>query len=75
MKGLDFKCRIFRNQDLSHWFLVGVDLGGAYLEGANLYGASLGGENLSGAFYDKYTVFPDGFDPVAVGMNKVDTLF
>lgn len=85
MKGLNFQYKIFRKQDLSNWFLVGADLRGTILEEANLsfadltgailYYANLRGTNLYGATYDKNTVFPDGFDPVAVGMNKVDTLF
>lgn len=60
----------FSIQDLSNWFLVGVDL-----RGTNLYYANLGGTNLYGATYDKNTVFPDDFDPVVAGMNKIDTEF
>lgn len=80
MKGLDFQHNNFFRQDLSHWFLVGANLYCTSLYKANLRGANLGGAklawtNLRGALYNKYTVFPDGFDPVAAGMNKVDTLF
>lgn len=42
MKGLNFQYKIFRKQDLSNWFLVGVDLRGTILEEANLARADLG---------------------------------
>lgn len=32
------------------------------MQGANLGGANLEGANLGGAKYDKYTIFPAGFD-------------
>ena len=47
--------------------LEGAYLGGAYLEGANLEGAYLGG-----AKYDKYTIFPAGFDAKEKGAWLVE---
>ena len=62
--------------------LGGANLGGAYLEGANLEGANLGGANLlranlegaylGGAKYDKYTIFPAGFDAKEKGAWLVE---
>lgn len=90
MKGLNFEYKNFFKQDLSNWFLVGAnlyfaDLRWANLSEANLYGAdlrwaslseaNLRGANLGGATYNKQTIFPDGFDPIAAGMKKVDTEF
>ena len=55
--------------------LDGADLSGAYLDGADLRGASLKGANLSSirlgaALYDEATIWPDGFEPAAVGARK-----
>lgn len=42
-------------------------LAGAHLEGAHVKGADLEGADLTRATYNKLTVWPDGFDPVAAG--------
>jgi uncharacterized protein YjbI with pentapeptide repeats len=49
---------------------LGLDsLGGATsLQGASLTNAILNRAKLSGAVFDKRTVFPEGFDPIAAGM-------
>ncbi len=52
--------------------LVGARLDGASLDGASLVGArldraSLVGARLVGALYDRWTRWPDGFDPAASG--------
>jgi len=58
-------------------FLLG-SLKNAILTGTNLRGANLKtvGDletaNLKDAVYNKHTIFPDGFDPVAAGAIKVD---
>ena len=67
-----------RRADLFGADLEGVDLSGADLNEANLYeadlsGADLGrallsGVNLIGARANKNTVWPEGFDPEAVGV-------
>ena len=64
--------------NLSGANLYGANLSGANLYGANLHGANLGWAdlhganlgwailyraNLSGAAWDKYTIWPDGFEP------------
>lgn len=63
--------------------LEGANLKGAELRGANLKGANLSGADLraakvkgaypQGAYYDGQTHFPDGFDPVKLGMQKSST--
>lgn len=63
--------------------LEGANLKGAELRGANLKGANLSGADLraakmkgaypEGAYYDGQTLFPDGFDPVKLGMQKSST--
>jgi len=65
--------------------LVGADLRGATLASATLYGADLRRANLEGttftsgfyhgqdaAHYDSSTIWPEGFDPVAVGAVNDD---
>ena len=52
--------------------LEGAYLGGANLEGANLEGANLEGAYLGGAKYDKYTIFPAGFDAKEKGAWLVE---
>jgi hypothetical protein len=42
--------------------------GSARLAGANLFGADLTNARFGGAIYDSTTIFPEGFDPRAVGM-------
>ena len=49
------------------WSMHGANLGGAYLGRANLEGA-----NLEGARYNKYTVFPLGFDAKGKGAWLVE---
>lgn len=74
--------------NLQNTFLRWANLQGAELLGANLQGADFSWANLqgaelkdikyddktifSGAYYDSKTIFPDGFDPKAHGMRKVD---
>ncbi len=48
--------------------LSGADLTAANLSGADLEGANLTGANLERAVADKYTIWPEGFDPVAAGV-------
>jgi hypothetical protein len=42
------------------------------LEKADLTGINLPGANLRRAKYNKYTRFPEGFDPEAAGMEFVE---
>jgi uncharacterized protein YjbI with pentapeptide repeats len=46
--------------------------GPLWLFGIDLAKASLSGADLSGAKYNNDTQWPDGFDPVAAGAEKVD---
>ncbi|NJM68321.1 MAG: pentapeptide repeat-containing protein [Acaryochloris sp. RU_4_1] len=48
-----------------------ADLSEADLSGANLIGANLTDAQLKGAKYNSRTVFPDGFEPVKVGMQDM----
>ena len=50
--------------------LTGVDLSKADLSGANLSEATMVNANLEGAVYDKYTLFPPGFNPGSHGAVK-----
>lgn len=52
--------------------LLRANLEGANLEGANLEGVNLEYSNLEGAKYTTKTIWPDGFDPKAVGAILVD---
>ena len=45
-----------------------ADFQGENLSGADLEGANLTGANLERAVADKYTIWPEGFDPVAAGV-------
>lgn len=49
--------------------LRGANLWDANLRGANLRGANLWGADLWGANANDRTVWPDGFDPTAAGVN------
>ena len=49
--------------------MQGANMQGAYLEGANLRGAYLYSANLEGARASAYTIWPDGFDPSAAGVE------
>ena len=49
--------------------LAGADLGGANLGGADLTRANLAGAYLAGANADRFTWWPDGFDPVTRGVT------
>lgn len=54
---------------------VGVsiaDLSGANLQGALLRGADMYKVDLSGATYNDSTSFPNNFDPIKAGMQKLD---
>jgi hypothetical protein len=57
--------------NLSAANLSGANLSWANLSGANLRGADLSGADLSGAVYDKYTVWPAEFNPVAARAVEV----
>ncbi len=60
--------------DLTRANLSGADLRRANLSGADLRRADLSGANLEEADLDratadKYTLWPEGFDPVAAGVT------
>ena len=50
--------------------LYGADLYGADLYGADLSGANLSGAHLSGAITDRWTLWPDRFDPKTAGVQS-----
>ena len=58
--------------DLSGANLLGADLSEADLCGADLRRANLVGVDLHGATYDRFTVWPHGFDPRRAGAMDVD---
>ena len=55
--------------NLAGAYLAGAYLAGADLAGAYLGGANLGGANLTRANADRFTWWPDGFDPVTRGVT------
>lgn len=61
-----------RNASLFGANLRSAHLANAKLQGANINHANLDGACLRGALYNKRTVFPVGFDPVAAGMVRVE---
>lgn len=76
----------FSEADLTEAFLVGADMAGTICKGTHFEGAkfyhprlperpckNLEKAMLEGAFYDRRTVFPEGFDPEKHGM-KLSTL-
>lgn len=72
LTGANLKDAGLHSADLSGADLTGANLEGAGLEGANLEGANMQGSNLRGAvllnaLYDEATLWPNGFDPSALG--------
>jgi len=79
LSGCNFEGAELRGANLIDASLIGANLtaanlgldnlgGATSLQGANLTSAILDRANLSGAVFDKRTVFPTGFDPIASGM-------
>jgi len=81
LTGADLSGDRLSNADLRRADLTGANLNSANLTGANLYGADLShadlrsanltgvdlfGTNLSFAYYNAFTVWPEGFDPTTV---------
>jgi len=66
MAGADLSDANLHNANLS-----GADLYGTRLHNADLSGANLTDTNLVDAKYDRATIWPVGFDPVAAGAVKV----
>lgn len=60
------------NANLVDSYLAGAKLFSAKLEGADLKGANLNHAKFEEASYDKYTTWPEGFDPKAAGAILVD---
>jgi len=70
--GCDLKNVNFRGADLRGATLALDNLNGATeLMGAELSGALIDGCTMASTEYDKFTVFPEGFDPVAHSMVLV----
>ncbi len=73
LAGANLRDANLRDADLRDAYLAGANLGGAYLRGADLRGAHLRGANLGGAYLrgasaNRFTVWPDGFDPATKGV-------
>jgi len=73
-RGANLRGANLRDAYLGGAYLYGADLYGADLYGADLYGADLYGADLRGAylrdaFANKFTRWPDGFDPAARGVT------
>jgi hypothetical protein len=77
LRGADLGGANLSNADLSRTDLSGANLLGADLSDANLCGADLSRTNLidailEGTRYDRYTIWPEGFDPASAGATDVD---
>lgn len=77
LAGANLKMANLFDSNLQKASLRGANLQDAFLDavllqGTDLSTANLDGVTLIGALYDRYTTFPDGFDPVAAGAIKVD---
>ena len=78
LRDADLRDANLRDANLRGAYLAGAHLRGAHLRGANLRGASLGGAylggaslrgaSLRGASANRFTVWPDGFDPATKGV-------
>jgi len=66
----DLREAVLRKADLSGANLAGADLRGADLCGCDLSRANLTHARLTGARYDTYTVWPERFDPDALGAER-----
>ena len=62
----------FLGADLRNSDLSGADLYQADLRGANLTGAHLVNTNLEKAKYNRFTTWPDGFDPILAGAEFLE---
>jgi len=62
LRGADLSYAYLYRADLRGANLEGAHLRGAHLRGANLYGANLYGAILRNATYNRYNIWPDGFD-------------
>jgi uncharacterized protein YjbI with pentapeptide repeats len=72
LKDADLRGVDFSYANLGAANLQRADLRGAILLGANLSSADLGETLLGRADYDGDTHFPAGFEPVSVGMTRVN---
>jgi hypothetical protein len=63
----DLRSASFGDANLKGAFLPDANLSEAYLGGADLTQAYLKGAILRGATYDRFTLWPAGFDPEAAG--------
>ena len=70
--GIDLSWAELRGVNLYRSGLLYDNLSEANLRMALLYGANLRGARLLYAIYNKYTRFPEGFDPDAEGMVLVE---
>jgi hypothetical protein len=69
--GQDFSQANLRGADLTDANLRGADLSGCDLRGADFTGADLAGVELTDAAYDRFTRWPEGFDPDEYGAKRV----
>ena len=77
LRGADLGGANLNSADLSRADLSGANLLGADLSDANLCGTDFSNANLIDAIlesarYDRYTVWPEGFDPGSAGAIKAD---
>ncbi|MEM9367510.1 MAG: pentapeptide repeat-containing protein [Planctomycetota bacterium] len=68
----DFSNANFTNADLRLASLENTTLRNAKLQGADLSTAHIENTVFENAEFDRHTQFPDGFDPIAAGLVRVD---
>jgi len=71
LENFDFIHAVLGKANLANADLKGADLTEASLRGADLSMADLTGATLTGTRYDRNTIWPEGFDPVAAGAKNV----
>jgi uncharacterized protein YjbI with pentapeptide repeats len=71
LSGADLSRANLLGADLSWADLKGANLRGADLKRADLRGARLQGADLTNAIYDRYTLWPEGYDPDEAGAVRI----
>ena len=71
--GAEFDYADLAHADMSDADCCGAQFDDANLQGADLQSAVLNDATWQGATYDKHTLFPDDFDPIAAGLVLVET--
>ena len=72
LTGANLSAATLNYTDLQEANLSGANMQETRLYGSDLREANLEGTDLSGAKYNKFTQFPEAFDPNAAGMELIE---